>query len=502
VRYRVLGDRGGGKEIVSPRPSDPYAWHAYFVSPVTTTTAPTYQILIGRVEWGKMWDNAQGGRVDGCNLRATWDARVPAVFVFEGVVHDVHTRYQGSRWNRSNGRDIVTWPFPRPATGLLRALSWNISFPRYREFDGRRSLVLNKLNQACPGINSALGERLYGAAGIPVSRVKFVRLHVNGGYYHYVMDYEHPDDAMMKRSLAKGEAMGDLFKSVGLDGDEGPYGWGDERKLDPSCNFTPLQRYGATYDRKTNDWKDSTEFARMIDDMHVARASLPSTTALRAFFAQTFDVDKLTSYVALRNWSVPWDDFFQNHFLYRRADGKWIVFPWDLDVEFGSFAGADSSLYIGEEADASNRAGWWNRLKDSFIKAYRPELIARWKELDKTILAPANVKAKVDEAAALYSLPDAQAAPSGVACDPMGAWTAVKNFADARHNTIVQRLGNYGPLPRGPASLSRGAEAQISISLASSGCWRRKAAYSAAARAIIRRRTSDSFTMVADMPAK
>src|SRR5207245_2093773 len=46
VRYRIFADRGAGREVVSPRPSDPYAHHAYFVSPVASTPSPVYQAYI------------------------------------------------------------------------------------------------------------------------------------------------------------------------------------------------------------------------------------------------------------------------------------------------------------------------------------------------------------------------------------------------------------------------------------------------------------------------
>ena len=56
---------------------------------------------------------------------------------------------------------------------------------------------------------------------------------------------------------------------------------------------------------------------------------------------------------------------FQNHFLYqRRSDGKWMAAPWDLDLNFGGWKGANASLYIGEQNDPDNRSGWWNFLKE------------------------------------------------------------------------------------------------------------------------------------------
>ena len=80
--------------------------------------------------------NASGGRVSGCNARAAWNAKVQAIFVHNGRVYDVWARYQGSRWNRTNGPNVGAWPHPRPAGGQFKALSWHINFPRYDQMEG------------------------------------------------------------------------------------------------------------------------------------------------------------------------------------------------------------------------------------------------------------------------------------------------------------------------------------------------------------------------------
>jgi spore coat protein CotH len=42
----------------------------------------------------------------------------------------------------------------------------------------------------------------------------------------------------------------------------------------------------------------------------------------------------LLNYLAVMNWSGPFDDMFQNYFFYqRRSDGLWILSPWDLDLD-------------------------------------------------------------------------------------------------------------------------------------------------------------------------
>ena len=119
--------------MLSPRPSDPHPWHAYFVSPPITASQPPYQLFVKATDWGQLWTNVNfsdtndrrvvpesiGGTTVRCLPRASWDGRVPAVFVTDGVVYDVRVRYQGSRWNRPNGNEIdlgrTTHQPPAPA---------------------------------------------------------------------------------------------------------------------------------------------------------------------------------------------------------------------------------------------------------------------------------------------------------------------------------------------------------------------------------------------------
>lgn len=479
VRYRVLADLGLGSQVISPRPSDPFAWWAYFVTPPINTTAPLYQVFISKANWTKMWDNiavaslpspgpddrrvAPGGNAAGrCQPRQSWDAQVPATFIYNGIVYDTFVRYQGSRWNRVNGigfnatRTTIN-PLPdRPTSPTV--FSWKIDFPDYAPFENKRSnVVLNKLNQACPGLDDALGERLYGdpSINVPVQRVKYARFHVNGGYYHYMMDIEHIDGDLMKRYLQPGEAMGDLFKSDGNASTgtvEGPWGVGDDKPISASTacpSWTVNQRYEYTYQRVTNKWGTPDDLRAWIEQLWMLRSQGIASgdySAVRAFIKQTFDYQELLDYIAIRNWSQTWDDVVHNHFFYRRAsDGKWLIIPQDKDLEFGEFWSwyPGRSFFIGEENNLDNRLGWTG-LKDAFIKAFRPELIARIQELSSTgVLNAASYTAKVNEAASTFSLSDYQASPaagSGGFCDFNTELNNLRNFGPCRDKDIVDGI--------------------------------------------------------------
>ncbi len=487
VRYRILANRGAGaEEVVSPRPSDPYQWYAFFVEPAVQTRSKQYHLWVEPRDWGHLYVNIgialPGGtdlvsgqrRVVGalmpqlCIVRPEWDDRVPASLISEGRVFDVRVRFAGSRWNRPNGagRGISADQLPMgPVDGsgrryATRALSWNISLPRYRSFDGGvRTIILNKLNQACPGINNVLADKLYSAVDVPASRFKgYARVHVNGSYYHYMMDVEHPDETMIARYVKKGDPIGELYKSEGSNTtDEGPWGWSDGRALPAFCNQTPSQRYAASYDRTDDDGRVLNDVEKLINEHVDARMAAPlgaDVTPLREFFLKNFDVELLTRYVAVRNWSAAWDDNVHNFFLWKRGtDGKWVMFGWDFDLEFGQFiepqvtAPYNLGFFMGRQNrpgmgnEFTNRTDTiYNTFKDSFIRAFESELVAKIKELSTDLLTTAKFNRLVDEAEALYDLPEAMAAPAGIACTVANNYRRVRMFGELRPIAVRTKL--------------------------------------------------------------
>ena len=128
---------------------------------------------------------------------------------------------------------------------------------------------------------------------------------------------------------------------------------------------------------------------------------------------------------------------FQNHFLIqRRSDGRWLFSPWDLDMDFGGWQGPESSIFMGEEGDPSNRLGWWNRWKDAFLQVYRDEYVARLREYNDDILSPAQIEQRVDEVAAQWVQAEIDAAPAGFDCSFPDAADAFKAFAWTRHDVV------------------------------------------------------------------
>lgn len=471
VRYRVRVTAAGQARVASPRPDDPYQWHAYYVSPVIATETPVYELFIDPAAWTTMYQNVDNGRVDSgdrCTIRPEWNDKLPAVFVHNGHVYDVRVRYQGSRFNRSNpDRAIIDdWPFPGPdVPDPLAVLSWRIQFPRYDRFDKRRVVIVNKFTSSCPGLAAGVGMQLFAEAGIPAPAARYVRFYVNGGYYRYAMDYERPGEDMLERyydeRVDRGEwpagyEIGHLFKSRGCNCDEGPYSYGDGRLIGASCGYTADERYAETYARKTHEWLGHEELIALIQGMHTARAQGPA--ALRAYLDEKFDIDAVLTYIAIMNWSVPYDDMYQNFFLYqRREDLKWMILPWDLDRNFGDWKGEQqtgplSSIFVGALGNPDNGNDQANFFKDSLLRAFTAEYRQRLDELNQTLLRPEHIDPLVDAFWANASSSEAQAAASPVSCygflvangdDDFKLFTSARNA----HVSNVVFSESLNPLP-------------------------------------------------------
>ncbi len=458
VRYRILGNRGGAtEEEISPRVSDPNPWHAYFVEPDAPGRTPAYHVFVAPANWGKMYTNVQPGWVTGCGLgenptcqfcepNPNFDAMVPAVFVAEGRVFDVRVRYQGGLFARLGGRVLRSWNFPGPTAGPMPplALGWKVSFPKYARFEGKRSIKLNKRDQACTGIPDTVMSRIFETAGIPEMRMRYRRLYINGGYYLYAMEMEHMDEDLLQRYYPK-QPIGDLYNCNAIRWDQGPWGWGDFRQLQPFCGFSPKQRYAYNYERQTLQWKDNDDLIALIDGLHTARAK--GDDAIRVYLDANFDREMVLRYIALMNWSAAWDDDYHNYFLYKPPGKKWMIMSSDMNVLMTY--DPTWSFYLGRENEPGNWRGRWHYLKDAYLRVFQKEYDDVLRRLAPMVLDPSVIEPWIDEAAASFDAEDAAQslssrapAANAINCDePTAQAWQVRNFVRERWKTLKRRLG-------------------------------------------------------------
>ena len=389
VRYRIRADRDSGDGVVSPRPDDPFAWHAYFVTPVRSSTNDAYDLFISTKSISQLSvnlsDNPNSGYLPASSVipNGRWNNEEPGVFVHNGVVRDVRTRYNGSFYRRSADRQ-----------------SYKVALPRYNLLDGQSTLLVTDKD-----FITEVGHALFREAGLPTAHTRPVDLYVNKSARLPRLEIEESDEHLLQiyhqeqAKLHPGqpvEVAGRYFKSSGILEDRGPYGRGDGTLLKTNLGWTPLQRYEWVYSLKNSDWKGYADLKELLDQMWLARGTRAASNVvqLRAYFEKYWDIDDLLTYVAVRNWMATWDDTVHNFFLWERDNGKWCILPWDFDADMGASgsAGPTVSIFRGEEGNADNTHGT-HPIKDSFYKALREEYKQRLFFLNNTFLHPDNITA-------------------------------------------------------------------------------------------------------------
>lgn len=413
VRYRIRANRGGGLETVSPRADDPFAWHAYFVTPQRVSTNRIYDCFISAASLNTLDTNLNAPvplfSITNSGYRRIslpeppgtpsryWNATEPAVFVHDGIVYDARARYHGSQYRRAAANN-----------------SWKWQFPRHQLFEGRGGIFISDNDD----ITVVCGA-LYRAAGLPQSYTKWFDFYLNSEARITRMDQDEMDDGLVERVFAElrvaspqmpRESSGEFYKSQGnflFSDPVGPFGYGGYRLLPARPpHWTEVQRYEHTFGLQMNGWKGHTPFRDMLHGLWGARgdthtAPNPNLPALRAWLAANFDVDATLTSMAIRAWAGGWDNFNHNHFVWRRENGKWVVLQWDFD---GELSATGTSIYASERGVPAiystfdsllNGTPWVdaNWINDSFFKAFREEYKRKLFILNHTLLNPTNITA-------------------------------------------------------------------------------------------------------------
>ena len=378
VRYRILADLGNGQEQISPRKSDPYSWHAYFVMPKFTDTRKYFELMVSRKGISQLSKNAAANPRSGyrpaknIKPRGPWNDTVHGVLVYNGEVRDVYARWNGSFFRRNAGRN-----------------SWKVRLPRYNQFNGQSDLLFTDKDNV-----TVAGHTLYRELGLPTSHTEWVDVAINKRKMRRLLIEDHNDrmlekyheDQVRRNPGTELEPNGHIFKSSGILQNLGPYGRGDGGKLGTNDGWTGLQRYEWIYSSKNHDWKGHTELKEMIDGLAKNRSN---RTRLKQWFEANWDIESLMSYIALRNWMGTWDDTVHNFYFWRRADGRWALLPWDFDNDMRSDY-ISRSIFIGEAGNPNTTHGT-HPIKDAFFKAFRTEYKEHLYYLNNTLLTPESL---------------------------------------------------------------------------------------------------------------
>jgi len=101
-------------------------------------------------------------------------------------------------------------------------------------------------------------------------------------------------------------------------------------------------------------------------------------------------MDTLLTSMALIEWMAVWDDVGQNHYFWRRANGRWVRLGWDYDRVMQGFQ-AVQGIYFGEEGRDSVFGP--NYFKDTFFTVWRTNYDQRLWELNNSFFDPTNLAA-------------------------------------------------------------------------------------------------------------
>lgn len=467
VRYQVWLYYEGGQSERSPRASDPYQWHSYHVPPTAAVgESDAYYVYLSGAAWARLIRNTRDGRVeaDGCTLRDAWNAEERVTLVYKGAVADARARHQGSRYNRALGEELslANWTKlgyvgPALASGeQFQALSWRFKLPPWAAVRGRRELILNKMRSYCTYYTAPLHFGLAERAGLWGHATRMVQLHVNGGYFRYMLEIERPgEDALAawlervnRRCVYKPTlGVGHLFKAQGCACDEGPYGLATMAPLPASCQYTPLQRYEHTYARKTyTGARDASHaaFAALLDELN-ALAVAENDAACQAWFARRFDVNLMLSYMALASWAGVWDDNIHNWYaVQRREDGKWFWVAWDADALYGEYAAQgktyNATLYEGDGDDIFQKQIGHNVLKTAFTRCHRKLLNQRYADLQASVLSVDSTDALLADAKQSFYDRDWRASFGAYSKPPAVCAPLISKYLVERHGWVQAEL--------------------------------------------------------------
>ncbi len=419
-----------------PAPREP--WYLYFVTPARTSAKPIYDVIVPTD--GSLVDDAAANNTTqfngingfqaiafdckGSPKRTTaentpssypretpyvlptdrlWNDTVPAVMVTNGIAHDIQIRMHGSRWNR--------WPSRK---------SFKVFFADYDLYKDSAGNLVSSLFETDKTDFFLTAHGLNQLANLPLSTVRWVDWYFNndtviqrveqGEYNGELLDAYAEKNVRLNPGSVK-EVPGEYYKSVGficasnLTG-EGPYGNGNEWPLPAAGYWSELQRFDYTYTLQNHTWKGAVPMRDLINGMWTARGDAnvatpltntspynPNVPNLKTWMQANWDVDTELTSLSIDNWMCPWDDTTQNHFLWRRASGKWVRLLWDFDGEYATGGpSATSSIFVGEAGDTANNFRGPNYVKDSFIKSFRTEYKQRLWLLNNTLLEPENLQ--------------------------------------------------------------------------------------------------------------
>ncbi len=349
---------------------------AHFTYPALQPQVEEYRVTVAPEAFQKM-------------LRTRTDEEFPAQFTGpDGRAQQVTIRLRG---NSSRG-----W----------KKKSYRLEFPEGVRFEGRNDVNLVSSWREQTLMLEKLGYDMLQALGVPASRVKYVRLSINGQYQGIYLDIERVDKAFLKS-----HGFADRDASI----------WRCGMK---NCEMKTFAdpTYQRDWEKKTNEDQPSPELAELMRLInHTPEPRFVS--ALKERFElehhlRTFVMDALIANATVED--------SQSYVIYDTVTKRWSYVPWDLnntdanypvggndeaDFEHPLFNHSLFDGYVAEEyrKRAEDEPGRWKPIFSNLNTRIvaRPELRARIMDLTeqamKELFAPEVIHARIDATYKLLS---------------------------------------------------------------------------------------------------
>lgn len=226
--------------------------------------------------------------------------------------------------------------------------SFKISFNTFVE--GRKWLGLEKMNingsHNDPSmIRAALCWNAIRRAGLPGSRVSFVKLYINNEYRGLYSNIEHIDEEFADIYF-EGSQYNSLFKCL--------YPAPLEFISNNSDDYNYFQFNRRPYDQKTNDY--TNDYRELSDFINILNNT--SNEDFVCAIERVFNVDNFLKYSAIDALTGNWDGYGYNKNNYylqvNYRTGQFEFIPYDLDNTLGID-------WLGQDWAIRNVNTWWNQ---------------------------------------------------------------------------------------------------------------------------------------------
>ncbi|MDB5294503.1 MAG: hypothetical protein JWO31_486 [Phycisphaerales bacterium] len=372
VRYRITGKSVGGQAVTSPGGGEDGENHAYFVydgvpawagaiepksndvkrkEPVTFPPEAMRRVqayhLLGKKQSveNATWNEQVGGK----------DYKYTGTLVVGGEVFDhVGYRARGGGWRYAMAKN--QWKFDLPSGQRLKAKDdFGRPYPvSWGKVNLRGAIQMGQYGRRGEqGLYESVGLRLFNLAGVPAPRTHYVQLRVvdepeetpsdqyRGDFWGLYVAIENEDGRFLK---GHGLPDGNLYKMMNGSGDLGNQGKGQPG------DKSDLNSFVGSYvsDRKPDDWWQ-------------ANLDLQNYYSYRSIVecVHQYDIAEGKNY-----------DYYRNP-----KTGKWMVFPWDLDLTWGDhmYGNGDEPFNSRVLSQPSFRGEYQNRLREVRDLLYNPD---------------------------------------------------------------------------------------------------------------------------------